>query len=103
MEKMSFYVYILHCSDDSYYTGHTDNLEARIEAHRQGIFSGYTASRRPVQLVFAEEFSSRQEAFERERRIKGWRRLKKEALIKQDWGRLELFSCMVRRAHHERK
>ena len=37
MEKMSFYVYILHCSDDSYYTGHTDNLEARIEAHRQGI------------------------------------------------------------------
>ncbi|MCZ6536210.1 MAG: GIY-YIG nuclease family protein [Chloroflexi bacterium] len=53
---MSFYVYILHFSDDSYYTGHTDNLEARIEAHRQGIFSGYTASRRPVQLVFAEEF-----------------------------------------------
>ena len=54
MEKMSFYVYILHCSDDSYYTGHTENLEARIEAHRQGIFSGYTASRPPVQLVFLQ-------------------------------------------------
>ena len=88
MEKMSFYVYILHCSDDSYYTGHTDNLEARIEAHRQGIQDTRLAVG-PFSEFFCRGVCSRQEAFERERQIKGWRRLKKEALIKQDWGSMK--------------
>ena len=82
---MAFYVYMLRCADGSYYTGHTDNVEARLAAHDQGQISGYTQTRRPVRLVFVEGVASRQVAFERERQIKGWSRAKKQALIKQDW------------------
>ena len=82
---MAFYVYILRCNDGSYYIGHTDNIEGRVVAHQRGEVSGYTQGRRPVQLVFVEEVSSRQVAFERERQIKGWSRAKKQALIEQDW------------------
>ena len=92
---MSFCVYILRCSDGSYYVGHTDDLAERLGAHENGEFRGYTYRRRPVQLVFAEEFSSRDEAFQCERQIKGWSRRKKEALIKGDWDGLTRLS----RAH----
>ncbi len=85
---MAFYVYILQCSDGSYYTGHTDDLEKRVAAHKRGEFSGYTSARRPVQLVFTEYFRSREEAFAGERQIKGWTRRKKEALVQRDWDRL---------------
>ena len=85
---MAFYVYILRCADGFYYTGHTDNPEARLTAHQNGTIRGYTFSRRPVTLVFTEQFATRQEAFERERQIKGWSRAKKEALIKGDWEKL---------------
>ncbi len=106
---MSFYVYMLLCSDGSYYTGHTDDLQRRLAAHQRGDISGYTSKRKPVQLVFAEEFASRDEAFRLERQIKGWTRHKKEALIRGDWNRLRELSKpigipahMVRLAHHER-
>ena len=85
---MAFYVYILRCSDGSYYTGHTDNLEARLAAHQRGEIPGYTFRRRPVELVFTEDLPSRQEAFEREQQIKGWSKAKKQALIEKDWERL---------------
>ncbi|MDH5190685.1 MAG: GIY-YIG nuclease family protein [Gammaproteobacteria bacterium] len=85
---MSFWVYILKCSDKSYYTGHTDNLESRLYLHNHNTFDCYTSSRLPVILVFYEEFSSREEALERERQIKRWSRQKKEALIKGDWTKL---------------
>ena len=85
---MPFFVYILRCADGSYYTGHTDNLEARVAGHHQGMVPGYTHSRRPVSLVFAEMFSSRDEALARERQIKGWSRAKKQALIKEEWHKL---------------
>ena len=85
---MAFYVYILRCSDGSYYTGHTDNLEARLAAHQTGAIPGYTVKRRPVSLVFSEQFHSREEAFARERQVKSWSRAKKEALIERDWDRL---------------
>jgi predicted GIY-YIG superfamily endonuclease len=49
---VTFYVYILHCSDGSFYVGHTDNLEARLIAHRRRVFCGYTAKRLPVRLVY---------------------------------------------------
>ena len=78
---MSFWAYILRCSDGSYYTGHTDNLEARIGQHQSGQIEGYTHSRRPVTLVWCQEFATRIEAQEAERRIKGWTRAKTEALI----------------------
>ncbi len=85
---MAFHVYILHCADGSYYTGHTDNLEARLAAHQCGNIPGYTETRRPVELVFTEELPSRADALGRERQIKGWSRAKKEALIKQEWEKL---------------
>jgi len=83
---MAFYVYILHCSDDSYYTGHSDNLEKRIAEHISGsIPSCYTFKRRPLTLVFSQEFSTREEALTSELQIKGWSRKKKEAMIRGDW------------------
>ena len=89
---MTFYVYILRCSDGSYYTGHTDYLERRLAAHELGEVRGYTSNRRPVRLVFAEGFPTREDAFARERQIKGWSRDKKGALIGRDWGRLSRLS-----------
>ncbi len=85
---MGFYVYILRCSDGSYYTGHTDQIEARLAAHRSGQFHGYTYERCPVKLAFLEELGSRDDAFRRERQIKGWSRSKKEALMANDWDQL---------------
>jgi len=82
---MSYWVYILECADKSYYTGHTDNLEARLYAHEQRLLVCYTSSRLPVTLVYQAEFPTRDEAFRAERQIKGWTRRKKEALINGDW------------------
>lgn len=83
---MSFYVYILRCSDGSYYTGHADSIERRIDQHLTGaIPSCYTFSRRPLECVFSQEFSSREEALAAERQIKGWGRKKKEAMMCGDW------------------
>ena len=81
----SFWVYMLRCSDGSYYVGHTDNLERRIAEHDSGEIPGYTHDRRPVKLVFNQEFVTRDEAFRFERQIKGWSRAKKEALVNGDW------------------
>lgn len=85
---LSFYVYILRCVDYSYYVGHTDDLERRIAMHDAGEISGYTQGRRPVRLVFAQDFGTREEALQSERRLKGWSRAKKEALILENWDRL---------------
>lgn len=80
---------MLECADGSIYTGHTDDLEARIAAHQLGTFQGYTSGRRPVRLIFQEPFATRDEAFAAERRIKGWSRAKKLALARGDWPEIE--------------
>ena len=83
---MSFWVYILRCADGSYYTGHTDNLENRIAQHSSGaILNCYTFSRRPLECMFSQKFSTREEALASEQQIKGWGRKKKEAMICGDW------------------
>ena len=82
---MSFWVYMLECADGSIYTGHTDDLDARLAAHRLGTFKGFTSLRRPLRMIFSEQFSTRDEAFAAERRIKGWSRAKKLALAGGDW------------------
>lgn len=82
---MSFWVYILRCANNSYYTGHTDNLEKRIGEHQNGLCGGFTASRLPVELVFNQECSTREEALAAEQQIKGWGRKKKEAMMRGDW------------------
>jgi putative endonuclease len=75
------YVYILECSDGSFYVGSTRSLEVRLAQHQAGIGCKYTFTRRPVQLVFCEEFDRIDEAFEREKQIQGWGRAKRRALI----------------------
>jgi len=94
--RMSFWVYILRCADGSYYLGHTDNLDARVAAHHAGEMDGYTRTRRPVRLIFSEEFPTREEALSRERQIKGWSRARKEALIKGNWSRIQALSSLGR-------
>jgi putative endonuclease len=80
-----FYVYILKCSDGSFYTGHTDDLERRISEHQAGTYLGYTSKLLPVQLVYAEALATRVEALAAEQKIKGWTRAKKLALIQSNW------------------
>lgn len=78
-----FYTYILQCSDNSYYTGIATNLEKRIKEHNGELKGGakYTRSKRPVKLVYKEEYRTHLEASRREIEIKGWAREKKERLF----------------------
>jgi tRNA/rRNA methyltransferase len=85
---MSFWTYILRCSNGTYYTGHTDDMDRRIAEHQSGAIKGYTYDKRPVEFVWAEEFPTQAEALEAELRVKGWSRAKKDALIAGNWGKL---------------
>ena len=86
---MSFFVYILQCADGSYYTGHTDNLEQRLAQHQLRYFPDcYTANRLPVELKHQQAFPTREEALAAERKIKGWSRKKKEAMMRGDWSQV---------------
>ena len=82
---MPFWAYMLHCRGGAYYTGHTDNLELRLTQHENATLPGFTSDKLPVALVWSEQFATRIEALEAERRIKGWSRAKKMALIRGDW------------------
>jgi len=79
---------MLRCSDGSYYTGHTDNLDERVAQHNSGQVEGYTTTRLPVRLIFSQQFATRQEALACERQIKGWTRKKKEALARREWAEI---------------
>jgi tRNA/rRNA methyltransferase len=85
---MSFHTYMLRCADGSYYVGHTDDLEQRLAQHRSGGIEGFTAKRLPVELVWSGDAPTREDAFAFERKLKGWSRDKKEALIAGDWDRI---------------
>lgn len=87
-KTMAAWVYILRCADGSYYTGCTTNIEQRIGQHHAGTTGGYTFSRRPVEVIYVEEFQRIHDAIDAERRIKRWSRVKKEALIDQAYERL---------------
>ena len=86
------WVYIIQCSDDSYYTGSTVDLPKRLAEHENGAYGGYTACRRPVKLVFSQEVATSKDAFLLERQIKGWSRAKKEALIAGDYDQLPILA-----------
>ena len=75
------FMYILKCSDGSYYTGSTVNLEIRFHQHQHGEGAHYTKKRLPVELIYFEEYSRIDEAFYREKQVQHWSRKKKEALI----------------------
>jgi putative endonuclease len=74
-------MYLLKCSDGTYYTGSTWSIEARVEEHNTGEGANYTRCRLPVELVYQEYFDSIKAAFEREKQVKKWSRKKKQALI----------------------
>ena len=78
------YTYILKCKDDSLYTGWTNDLKKRITSHNAGKGAKYTKARRPVELVYYEEFQTREEAMKREYEIKQFSHLQKEKLIKEN-------------------
>ncbi len=96
-------VYMLRCSDGSYYVGSTSDLEYRLEEHKTGFFGGYTSKRLPVELVWSQDFPSEHEAFMTERQIKGWSRAKKEALIRGDWDGLHEIVKLERKTREARK
>ena len=90
---MSFWVYIVRCADQSYYTGHTDDLECRLAQHESGAIENcHTFKRRPITLIYAQDFCSREEALSAEIQIKRWSRAKKEALAGRDWERLKVLA-----------
>ena len=77
------YVYIVKCNDETYYTGWTNNLDKRIKTHNDGKGAKYTKYRRPVKLIYFEEFQDKREAMRREYEIKTYTRQQKEKLIKE--------------------
>ena len=89
----TYFVYIIKCCNDSYYIGFTNNLDRRMEEHSSGKNKDcYTFDKRPLELVWFEIFNNVLNAIAIEKQIKGWSRIKKEALIKDDWDKLVLCS-----------
>ena len=83
---MILFVYIVECSDGSFYTGITKNLDRRIPEHNEGLnLKAYTYRRKPVKLVYYEDHSDPYYAYRREKQIKGWSRKKKIAMINGEW------------------
>jgi len=78
-------MYILKCSDGSYYTGSTVDLERRLSQHQNGEGANYTKKRLPAELVYFEEYSSIADAFYREKQVQGWSKKKKEALMNGEY------------------
>jgi len=99
---MIYFVYMLKCSDDSYYIGSTSDIPSRFLSHEIGSNKrSYTFSRRPVKLVWAAEFETKSEAVIVERQLKGWSRAKKEALIRDDWDAIHEIVRMERKRREQ--
>jgi putative endonuclease len=97
----NYFVYILRCSDNSYYTGVTNNYEKRFAEHQNGVDpSCYTSSRRPLELAYVAPFHEITDAIAWEKKVKGWSRKKKEALIAREYEKLPDLS--VRRTPYKK-
>lgn len=96
-----YYVYILKCSDNSYYTGVTNDVERRFNEHIFGLSKeSYTYYKRPLELVFCTEFNDINQAIAFEKQVKGWSRKKKEAIINDKWEDLKnLAECLNQTTH----
>ncbi len=79
---------MLHCRGGYFYVGHTDDIDKRIGEHKSGLIPGFTADHQPVELVWSDQFENRDDAKAAERKLKGWSRAKKLALIRGDWERI---------------
>jgi putative endonuclease len=93
---MKGYMYILECSNGSYYTGSTKDLERRILQHQLGEGANHTKKYSPVRLIYFEEFTRIDEAFYREKQVQNWSRKKKEALINGELNKLISLSIAYR-------
>ncbi|PWB23557.1 GIY-YIG nuclease family protein [Flavobacterium sp. HTF] len=93
-----YYVYILKCSDNSYYTGFTNDINRRLNEHSFGLNKEcYTYNKRPLQLMFYTEFNDVLQAIAFEKQVKGWSRKKKEAIINNKWEDLKKLSeCLTK-------
>ena len=93
-------IYILRCADGSYYTGITRrSVDERVSEHAQGLIKGcYTENRLPVELIFSEYYERIDEAIAAERRIKGWSRAKKEAMMRGDFAALSALAKRKRKS-----
>lgn len=94
------WMYILECSDGSYYVGSTKDLELRLSQHQEGLGAKYTSKRLPVELVYYEEYDRVDDAFYREKQVQGWRRAKREALIN---GEPDLLPALAKKVFHKIK
>ncbi len=94
------YVYILKCSDGTYYTGSTWNLEQRLWQHQQGQGANYTCTRLPVELAFCEYCDRIEDAFRREKQIQGWSHKKKQALVESRTDSLPTLATCRNETHH---
>ena len=89
---MKGWMYILKCSDESYYTGSTIDLPLRYQRHQEGKGANHTRKHLPVKLIYFESFGNIKLAFEREKQIQGWNRKKKEALIRGNYQLLKILA-----------
>jgi putative endonuclease len=94
------WMYILKCSDGSYYVGSTKNLDLRMTQHQSGKGSRYTSGRLPVELVYGEEYARVSEAYYREKQVQNWSRAKREALIN---GNLEALPPLAKKKFEKKK
>ena len=94
------WMYIVQCSDESYYVGSTKYLNRRLSQHQDGVGSKYTSGRLPVQLVYCEEYDRVSDAFYREKQVQGWTRRKREALIN---GSPELLPALAKKIFDKSK
>ncbi len=100
----SYFVYILRCCDNSYYTGITNDIERRLSEHCDGLNPKcYTFKRRPLELVFKKEFDNVLQAISFEKPLKGWSKVKKDALIKNDFERLQILAECRNASHSKYK
>ena len=82
---MSYFAYIILCSNNKYYVGHTNNLEKRFDYHLRKFGAKFTSQNKPIKIVWSQEFDNEIAAIKREKQIKGWTKTKKENLIKGIW------------------
>jgi len=90
-------MYILRCSDGTFYTGSTIDLDRRLEEHQAGLGANYTRNRRPLELVYFESFDRIDAAFYREKQVQSWSRKKKIALIE---GRMIDLPALAKKEFH---
>ena len=97
-----YYVYILKCKDLSLYVGITSDIERRVTEHNRGKYpDAYTHSRRPVELVFYQDFTDPNQAIEFEKKIKKWSRAKKQSLIDENFEKLQSLSECRNATHYK--